>query len=85
MPAVPQGVDSAKIVKTAYAKYNLSIGVGLSKVAGKVFRIGHLGNCDEVMSASALAGTPLAIPLCLSLSRQRKNGRLAGEECRNCE
>lgn len=43
-------------MKTAYAKYNLSIGVGLSKVAGKVFRIGHLGNCDEIMSASALAG-----------------------------
>ena len=51
-------MDSAQIVKTAYAKYNLSIGVGLSKVAGKVFRIGHLGNCDEIMSASALAGAP---------------------------
>ena len=51
-----QNIDSSKIVKTAYAKYNLSIGVGLSKVAGKVFRIGHLGNCDEIMSASALAG-----------------------------
>jgi len=32
----------------AYAKYNLSLGVGLSQVAGKVFRIGHLGNMDEV-------------------------------------
>ena len=53
---VIQGIDSTNIVKTAYAKYNLSIGVGLSKVAGKVFRIGHLGNCDEIMSASALAG-----------------------------
>lgn len=45
---VPEGVDSGDIVKYAFAKYNLSLGVGLSKVAGKVFRIGHLGNMDEV-------------------------------------
>jgi alanine-glyoxylate transaminase/serine-glyoxylate transaminase/serine-pyruvate transaminase len=57
----PAGVDSGKIVATAYSKFNLSIGVGLSKVAGKVFRIGHLGNMDEVMSASALAGTEMAL------------------------
>jgi len=57
----PAGIDSGKIVAEAYARYNLSIGVGLSKVAGKVFRIGHLGNMDEVMSASALAGTEMAL------------------------
>lgn len=57
----PAGIDSGKIVATAYAKFNLSIGVGLSKVAGKVFRIGHLGNMDEIMSASALAGTEMAL------------------------
>ncbi|KAK9807206.1 hypothetical protein WJX73_008893 [Symbiochloris irregularis] len=58
---VPEGIDSGLIVKNAYAKYNLSIGVGLSKVAGKVFRIGHLGNSDEIMIASALAGTEMAL------------------------
>ena len=36
----------------AYAKYNLSLGVGLSQVAGKVLRIGHLGNMDEVRHQS---------------------------------
>lgn len=56
-----QGFDANLIVKTAYARYNLSIGVGLSEVAGKVFRIGHLGNNDEVMQASALAGTEMAL------------------------
>ena len=60
----PAGLDSAKIVQEAYKRYNLSIGVGLSKVAGKVFRIGHLGNCDEVMQASALAGTEMALLSC---------------------
>lgn len=36
---LPAG-DSTKLVRTAFAKYNLSIGLGLSEVAGKVFRIG---------------------------------------------
>lgn len=56
-----QGIDSTLIVKTAFSKYNLSLGVGLMKVAGKVFRIGHLGNMDEVMLSSALAGTEMAL------------------------
>ena len=56
-----QGIDSSLIVKNAYAKYNLSIGVGLSKVAGKVFRIGHLGNNDEIMLASAICGAEMAM------------------------
>jgi len=40
--------DHLRDGRYAYAKYNLSLGVGLSQVAGKVFRIGHLGNMDEV-------------------------------------
>ena len=35
---VPEGIDSANVVKTAYYRYNVSLGVGLTKVAGKVFR-----------------------------------------------
>ncbi|KAK9828747.1 hypothetical protein WJX72_001909 [[Myrmecia] bisecta] len=57
----PEGIDSGEIVKAAYTRYNLSIGVGLSKVAGKVFRIGHLGNSDEVMMLGAIAGTEMAL------------------------
>jgi alanine-glyoxylate transaminase/serine-glyoxylate transaminase/serine-pyruvate transaminase len=57
----PQGIDSNKIVKTAYAKYNLSLGVGLSQVNGKVFRIGHLGNMDELMMCSAISGAEMAL------------------------
>ena len=51
----PPGVDSGNIVKTAYCKYNLSLGVGLMKVQGQVFRIGHLGFvCDrDVLTAVA--------------------------------
>jgi len=58
---VPAGHDSNKVVKNAYARYNLSIGVGLSQVNGKVFRIGHLGNMDELMLASAICGAEVAM------------------------
>lgn len=47
---VPPYIDSSEIVRRAWKRYNLSLGLGLNKVAGKVFRIGHLGNLNEVMS-----------------------------------
>jgi len=58
---MPKGIDSCKVVKYAYSKYNLSLGVGLGQVKHKVFRIGHLGNMDEVMLLGALAGTEMAL------------------------
>lgn len=57
----PEGIDSNRVIKSALAKYNLSLGVGLLKVDGKVFRIGHLGNMDELMMCSALCGTEMAL------------------------
>jgi alanine-glyoxylate transaminase/serine-glyoxylate transaminase/serine-pyruvate transaminase len=57
----PEGVDSAGIVKTAYYRYNISLGVGLNKVAGRVFRIGHLGALDEVMIGGVLFGVEMAL------------------------
>src|SRR5213594_4126799 len=61
---VPEGVDSANVVKTAYYRYNLSLGVGLNKVAGKVFRIGHLGALDEIMIGGVLFGVEMALRDC---------------------
>lgn len=45
---VPQNIDSGEIVKRAWTRYNLSLGKGLNKVAGKVFRIGHIGHMNDV-------------------------------------
>lgn len=45
---VPPYIDSSEIVRRAWKRYNLSLGLGLNKIAGKVFRIGHLGNLNEV-------------------------------------
>ncbi len=58
---VPKDKDANEVVKNAYSRYNLSLGGGLGDVAGKVFRIGHLGDLNELMILSALAGTEMAL------------------------
>ena len=58
---VPEGFDAAQVIARAYKRYNLSLGAGLSKVAGKVFRIGHLGDLNELMLMGAIAGAEMAM------------------------
>lgn len=58
---VPEGADANDVVKTAYHRYNLSLGGGLSRVAGKLFRIGHLGWLNEVNLIQAIAGAEMAM------------------------
>ena len=58
---IPEGFDSTAMVKHAYNRYGLSFGVGLNKVAGRVFRIGHLGDLNEIMCLMALAGAEMAM------------------------
>ena len=52
---VPEGFDGTKVVVHAADKYGVAFGVGLGEVAGKVFRIGHLGSLTDVMALSGLA------------------------------
>lgn len=58
---VPQGFDANLVIKRAYSRYGLSLGAGLSVVAGKVFRIGHLGDLNELMALSAIAGAEMSM------------------------
>ncbi|PJN96218.1 serine--glyoxylate aminotransferase [Amaricoccus sp. HAR-UPW-R2A-40] len=51
----PEGFESTKIVTHAAEKYGVAFGVGLGEVAGKVFRIGHLGSLTDVMMLAGLA------------------------------
>ncbi|MGX1498461.1 alanine-glyoxylate transaminase/serine-glyoxylate transaminase/serine-pyruvate transaminase [Labrenzia sp. MBR-25] len=51
----PEGFNATGIVTHAAAKYGVAFGVGLGEVAGKVFRIGHLGSLTDVMMLSGLA------------------------------
>ena len=52
---VPAGCDGTALVQLAASKYGVAFGVGLGEVAGKVFRIGHLGMLTDVMVLSGLA------------------------------
>lgn len=61
---VPKGIDSANVVKRAYGAYQTSLGGGLNKVAGKVFRIGHLGWLNEVMVLASLSAAELTLLDC---------------------
>jgi alanine-glyoxylate transaminase/serine-glyoxylate transaminase/serine-pyruvate transaminase len=61
---VPEGINGADVISRAYRRYNLSLGAGLSKVAGRVFRIGHLGDMNEVHLMAAIAGAEMAMLDC---------------------
>ena len=52
---VPEGCNGTDLVKIAADKYQVAFGVGLGEVAGKVFRIGHLGMLTDAMMLSGLA------------------------------
>jgi alanine-glyoxylate transaminase/serine-glyoxylate transaminase/serine-pyruvate transaminase len=58
---VPQGFNGADVIDVAYRRYNLALGAGLNKVAGKVFRIGHLGDLNELMLMSGITGAEMAM------------------------
>ncbi len=58
---VPPGVNAADIIDVAFRRYKLALGAGLSEVAGKLFRIGHLGDLNELMLISAIAGAEMAM------------------------
>lgn len=61
---LPEGIDGAKVVRHGLVKYQTAFGAGLNKVAGKVFRIGHLGSLNEVMVCSALSAAEMTMLDC---------------------
>lgn len=58
---VPEGFNGADVIDRAYRRYNLALGAGLSEVAGKLFRIGHLGDLNELMLLGAIAGAEMSM------------------------
>jgi alanine-glyoxylate transaminase/serine-glyoxylate transaminase/serine-pyruvate transaminase len=58
---MPNGFDEAALRKVILAKFNMSLGAGLNKVAGRVFRIGHLGYFNDLMLAGTLAGVEMGL------------------------
>ncbi|MEM6667505.1 MAG: serine--glyoxylate aminotransferase, partial [Pseudomonadota bacterium] len=52
---LPEGVDGDAFVKHAAEAYGVAFGIGLGEMAGKIFRIGHLGSMTDVMALSGIA------------------------------
>jgi len=58
---MPEGHSADAFRKVVLENFNMSLGNGLSKVADKVFRIGHLGDFNELMLAGTLAGVEMGL------------------------
>ena len=58
---VPETHNANDVISAAYHNYGVSLGGGLGKVAGKVFRIGHLGWLNETMVLRVLGGVEMAM------------------------
>jgi alanine-glyoxylate transaminase/serine-glyoxylate transaminase/serine-pyruvate transaminase len=59
----PPGVDADAIRRLIHSRFDLSLGTGLSKVKGRMFRIGHLGDCNDLTLLATLAGVEMGLKL----------------------
>src|SRR6266536_3141888 len=60
---VPAGHDADKIRAIILDRFNMSLGTGLGRLAGRVFRIGHLGHFNDVALAGTLSGVHMGLSL----------------------
>jgi alanine-glyoxylate transaminase/serine-glyoxylate transaminase/serine-pyruvate transaminase len=60
---MPQGHDADQLRSIILENFDMSLGAGLSKLAGKVFRIGHLGSFNDLMLAGTLSGVEMGLRL----------------------
>jgi alanine-glyoxylate transaminase/serine-glyoxylate transaminase/serine-pyruvate transaminase len=60
---VPEGHDADRLRQIILERYNMSLGVGLTKLAGRVFRIGHLGSFNDLMLMGTLSGVEMGLRL----------------------
>ena len=60
---MPEGHDADAFRKIVLARFNMSLGNGLAKLAGQIFRIGHLGDFNDLMLAGTLSGVEMGLHL----------------------
>ena len=58
---VPEDTDARRVIDIAFRRYDLSLGGGLARLGGTVFRIGHVGDLNELMLLGALAGVEMSL------------------------
>jgi alanine-glyoxylate transaminase/serine-glyoxylate transaminase/serine-pyruvate transaminase len=59
----PRGVDADALRRTIHDRFDLSLGTGLGKIKGRMFRIGHLGDCNDLTLMATLAGVEMGLKL----------------------
>ena len=60
---VPKSIDADALRKTILRRVDLSLGAGLGKLKGRTFRIGHLGNSNDLTLLATLAGCEMGLKL----------------------
>jgi alanine-glyoxylate transaminase/serine-glyoxylate transaminase/serine-pyruvate transaminase len=60
---MPEGYDGDAFRNLALEQFNISYGMSFGRFAGKMFRIGHLGDTNDLTIIGALAGTEMALGL----------------------
>jgi alanine-glyoxylate transaminase/serine-glyoxylate transaminase/serine-pyruvate transaminase len=60
---VPEGHNADQVRQIAVEKFNVSLGGGLDRLRGRVFRIGHLGDLNEPMILGSIASVEMALDL----------------------
>ena len=76
---LPEGHNADGLRKIILEQFNMSLGNGLSKLAGKVFRIGHLGDFNDLMLMGTLTGVEMG--LSLAGVPHQKGGASRASEC----
>jgi len=80
---MPAGHDADAFRKVALEHFDVSLGTGLSKLSGKVFRIGHLGDFNDLALMGTLAGVEMGLTLA-SVPVKREGVRAAMEYLADC-
>jgi len=75
----PETLDSGKLIERARERFQLALGVGLGKVKGKLFRIGHLGALNELEVLAVIGGVELTLDAC-AVPVRFGSGAAAAEE-----
>ena len=60
---MPEGYDADALRKVILERFDMSLGTGLGKLKGKIFRIGHLGDFNDLMLAGTLSGVEMGLTL----------------------
>ena len=58
---MPDGHDAGRLIDLALDRYDMALGIGLGRLAGKVFRIGHLGHFNDISLIGTLGGVEMGL------------------------